>query len=170
MKKIFRYSYLLVIILFVTACIEEFGEVGEPFNRKEQINGTWNLVEVIQVDEQAVKRSFPYQTLNLTNKFPYTDLSVSFSLDENGNPFSFQINKGNAPSILPIEDGNWTFDSEEFPTQIIFSKGDTEANLEFQSLNTLTSDQLELKFSRYQLNSNDELEPFVSYIYKFQKQ
>lgn len=154
----------------MSGCIEEFGGVGEPFNRTEQVSGTWKLNVVQQVDELAVERNWPYQRLNLTNLFPYQDLTMTLNLDDSGNPSGFSVNQGNAPAIIPFEAGQWAFDDQEFPGAIIFSSGDQSTTLEFESLNELNVNRLVLKLARYQTDAQGKKKAFVSYNYEFVKQ
>ena len=169
MKKIFINIALLVFgSLLATGCIEEYGGVGEPVDKVNELAGTWKLASVIQVDEDAVRKGFPafVQTMDITEIFDYTDYTMNLEVS-GGAPSSFTIDRGNSPAIIGITSGPWTLDNLQAPTQIIFA--DSEA-LEFESYLELREGVLSLRFTRYQTNSKGEKSAFLSYRYRFIKQ
>ena len=82
------------------------GEFGETINRSEQISGIWVLENVIQVDLDAEKKSFPeYATeLDVTNAvsgMPFSDFSIQIENDG-----SLATTIGNSPMKYVVADGS----------------------------------------------------------------
>jgi hypothetical protein len=170
MKNILKYiSFAAILVIVLNSCIEDFGGTGKPFDRVEQLQGEWQLSSVIQVDEVAAERNFPYKELNLTSLFPYSDYKISFSANDSGVPTTFSVNRGNSPDIFGLTNGSWKLDDRDRPSEIqLTSEGKTVA-VDFSSLNTLVSGELHLKKTRYRTNSKGVAKPVVSYVYIFNK-
>jgi hypothetical protein len=172
MKKIRLYISVMLIGITLQACIDEFGGVGEPFNRATQLQGTWSISMVKQVDEIARERGYPMlvQEMDLTDLFPYQEYQISFTVDENGNPFGFSVQQGNAPSIIPFTQGTWDFDDRRFPSKILFTSPIQETyTLELNALNELTGGKMSFRYSRYSQDAQGRYKPFLSYQYFFSK-
>ena len=59
MKRKFNLIIITIIstlFLFNSCKDEDFGEVGEPFNKAEYIQGTWTCSQVLQLDEYAIQK------------------------------------------------------------------------------------------------------------------
>ena len=105
--KIIKYSFLISLILTFSNCTpDNDGEFGETINRSEQISGIWVLENVIQVDLDAEKKSFPeYATeLDVTNAvsgMPFSDFSIQIENDG-----SLATTIGNSPMKYVVADGS----------------------------------------------------------------
>lgn len=143
---------------------EKFEPITTDVNVVKQMQGTWTLSSVIQVDEDAKTKGFPYKQLDVTNVYPYKDLVLSFQGDAQGNPSTFSITSGNAPRITELTSGNWSVDNGQAPTNIILKNGTTQSLLTFSSYTGLKSGKLNIKKVKM---SNGKV--ILSYQYEFTK-
>jgi hypothetical protein len=136
-----KYKILITFaILSLSGCIEEFGGTGEPFNRHDQVTGSWTVTRVVQRD--LLTENPLYQTVEITDLFDFDQYNLTLNADG-----SFAVfNTGDAPGFI-ITGGTWAFDSEEFPAAIILTSQNASSVLDFGSLNSLTeSRQLNVKY------------------------
>lgn len=165
-------KYILTIAIAAAALLqgcqpEEVKPVGEPFNRLEQVSGTWQISRVIQVDTDAENKGFPMfaQRLDVTNRVAgrsFTDFRITFNATGD-TPTNFTTQAGSSPmNVLPS--GTWQFDDPRFPSKIVLRNGNIQQEFDIASLAGLTSGRLTLKLVRA-----FEGTPFVRYEYEMVK-
>lgn len=162
MKKLIIY---IPILLFIISCADEIPEIGERANRKEQMVGTWKLERFVQTDLRARAKAYPdFATeKDLTNIFennPYTDFSISFSSDG-----TFSAVTGNS-FIDMIEEGSWSFDSDEVPSKILLSNGSENQSVVIGSFANIIYDKIEFIIVKVDANTQKEM---ISYTYYLSK-
>ncbi|WP_461789747.1 DUF5004 domain-containing protein [Pedobacter sp.] len=163
--KTLKYFSLLACILFVFACKpEKFGPITSEVNVVKQIQGTWGLTKVTQVDQDAATKGFPYKELDITNVYPYKDLTIALLGDASGNPTTFTITNGNSPKIADLTSGTWTADDAMAPTTITLKNGTTTNLLKLGSYAGLSS-------GKFYLTKNKSIngKVIISYKYEFTK-
>jgi hypothetical protein len=136
-----KYNILTAfLILGLSGCIEEFGGTGDPFNRHDQVTGTWVVSRVVQRDLLAENPL--YQTAEITDLFDFDQYKLTLNADG-----SFSVsNTGDAPGFI-VTNGTWKLDSEEFPSAILLTGQNASSVLDFGSLSSLTeSRQLHVKY------------------------
>ena len=164
MKNI-KYILLALCIVSVWSCKpEEFGPIGPEQNILKELQGTWALSKVTQIDQDASTKGFPYKELDITNVYPYKDLVVAFQGEASGTPTSFTITPGNSPKISDFNSGTWTVDNAKAPTVITLKNGTASSDLTLGSYAGLRSGKFYLKKVR---KSNGKI--IVSYQYEFTK-
>lgn len=145
MKNI-KYLLLAICAVSIWSCKpEKFDPITTDVNVVKQVQGNWTLSSVIQVDEDAKTKGFPYKQLDITNVYPYKDLVLSFQGDAQGNPSTFSITNGNAPKITDVTSGNWSVDNTQAPTTILLKNGAAQSQLIFASYAGLKSGKLNIK-------------------------
>ncbi len=146
MKKI-KYILLATIIATIWGCKpEEFGPiVGSEENFLKEMQGTWSLTKVTQVDQNAVSNGWPYKQLDITNIYPYKELVVSFQGDASGKPSTFTITPGNSPKIADLNSGNWSVDNTKAPTVITLTNNGQTSTLTLGSYANLKNGKFYLK-------------------------
>ncbi|SHE93757.1 protein of unknown function [Mariniphaga anaerophila] len=162
MKKLIIY---IPILLFILSCADDIPEIGERVNRKEQIVGTWQLEKFIQTDLKAKANAYPdFATQkDLTYIFensPYTDFSITFNADG-----TFSTDTGNS-FVDMIEDGNWSFNSEEAPSEILLSNGSENQIIVIGSFANIIYDKIEFKVVKADAISQKEKINYTYYLSK----
>jgi hypothetical protein len=163
--KTIKYLILAICVLSVWSCKpEKFAPINTDINVPRQMQGTWALTSVIQVDEDASTKGFPYKQVNVTNVYPYKDLVLTFLGDAQGNPSTFSITNGNSPKITDLTSGNWTVDNAQAPQVITLKNGTAQSTLTLGSYAGLKSGKLNIKRVKM-LNGK----VILSYQYEFTK-
>lgn len=163
--KTLKYLSIMICILSIFGCKPEtFGPITSDVQVLKQMQGTWNLTKVVQVDQDAKTKGFPYKELDITNIYPYKDLVIALQVDASGNPSAFTITNGNAPKIADLTSGNWTVDNNVAPTVITLKNGAITNNLSLGSYAGLSS-------GKFYLTKNKSVngKVIVSYQYEFTK-
>ncbi|POY37397.1 hypothetical protein C3K47_06445 [Solitalea longa] len=166
MRRLITFTIAIgLILLGVISCQpEDVKPVGEPVNIISAMAGNWTVSKVIQFDNDAVKKGFPYQQLDITDLYPYTTMKLTLNTDGSGQPSTFTFDPGSSPSLIPIASGNWEVDDELAPKTINLSDGTNEAEIEVGNYTTLRENELVLKVVK---KLSDK--PVVTYEYHFKK-
>lgn len=163
--KNLKYIFLFICIAAVWGCKpEKFGPITTSADVVKQMQGSWALTSVVQVDEAALTKGFPYKQLDITNVYAYKDLVISFQGDAQGNPGSFTITPGNSPKISDVTSGTWSVDDPKAPLVVTLKNGTVQSQLLFSSYVGLSGGKLSLKRTK-SLNGK----PLLSYQYTFTK-
>jgi hypothetical protein len=150
MKSIINNILIVLLAIVLVSCIEEFGNTGEPIDRKEQVTGNWKVTTMIQRD--LLTDNPDVATFDITSIYSFTQYTLTLNADG-----SFTTsNPGNAPEFV-ISSGTWAFDDDQFPSAIILSGSGSSSVLDFGSLNSLTDrNELEVIFTRKVLIPDNE--------------
>jgi hypothetical protein len=170
MKIMYKYLFLILIVVAISCRPEEFPGVGERAEVVPLLEGTWTVESVIQFDNDAQRKGYPLfaQTQDLTEEFPYDEFSLTLDVDADGEPTTFAISLGDSPNIIgDVATGTWSVDDVNFPSEIVFTDG-SEALIKLGSLAQLSSGKLVFKVVRNQLKSGT-LVPVVTYNYVLSK-
>jgi len=168
MKILFKLLFIVpVLMIMLHACQpDKYKSIGLPTTPISSLAGTWKLTKVIQTDEDAARKGFPFQTLDVTNVFPYTDFKLT--LNANGTtPTTFATTPGNAPKIIKLASGNWIVDDPSYPKVISLASGTDTSRITLGSYPTLTNPLLKVRLERRDVATNKLL---ISYSYEFTKQ
>ncbi|WP_199118191.1 DUF5004 domain-containing protein [Pedobacter sp. ASV28] len=160
-------KYLLIAlctVAFFGCKPEKFGPITSNVAVVKQLQGTWGLTKVVQVDQDAKTKGFPYKELDITNVYAYKDLVIALQLDALGNPSTFTITNGNAPKIVDLTSGNWSVDQNLAPTTIALKNGTVTNALSLGSYTGLSSGKLYLV-----RNKSINGKVILSYQYEFTK-
>jgi hypothetical protein len=165
MKKIFSFLAIAAVLGFA-ACkpdaIKEFEAPSTAFKIAD-LSGVWKMTSIMQTDEDAVRKGFPYQTLNLTQAVNASQ--VKFTINMNGaNPGTFAIDHGTGTKLFKSTSGNWLVDNAAKPSQVWFANGTDTVKFTIQGYNNFVNGKMELKRTR-SLNGK----ALVSYTYSFTK-
>jgi len=142
----------LILSIGLSGCIEEFGNPDAPFDRNEQIVGTWTVTKVVQRD--LLTENPLFQEVDITTWYDFDQYAITINADS-----TYAVtNTGNAPDFV-IPDGTWALDNEEFPTAIVLTKEGSTSALNFSSLNSLTElNELHVSFIRKIIIPKEEAE------------
>lgn len=109
-----RLLLCLFFPLLVIACKEDIqipdGAFGET---TVDLQGTWKITRVFRND------------VEMTEAFDFSGFELQLQMDGSG-PSGFSVNNSGAPFVV-LENGNWAYDDNTYPTAIVFTAGgDTE--------------------------------------------
>lgn len=163
--KIFILPSLLALILH--ACQpKDYKTIGIPVENIGALTGTWKLTKVTQTDEDALRKGFPYTTMDLTTVFPYTDFK--FTLNADGTtPTTFSTVPGNSPKIIRLTSGKWMVDDPAYPKVVSLINGTDTAKVTLGSYPTGANATLKLRLEKRDASTGKLL---ISYSYEFAKQ
>lgn len=163
--KTLKYLTIMACILTIFGCKpEEFGPITSNVEVIKQMQGTWNLTKVVQVDQDAKTKGFPYKELDITNVYAYKDLVLTLQADGSGKPSTFAITNGNSPKIADLTSGNWSVDNQMAPTSIELKNGTVTNKLSLGSYAGLSGGKLYLV-----KNKSINGKVILSYQYEFTK-
>lgn len=163
--KTLKYFTVLAVVLSVFGCKpEEFGPIANKVEVLKQMQGSWGLTKVTQVDQDAATKGFPYKELDITSIYPYKDLTIALQGDASGTPTTFTITNGNAPKIADLTSGTWAVDDAMAPTTITLKNGTVTNLLKLGSYAGLSS-------GKFYLTRNKSIngKVIISYKYEFTK-
>lgn len=112
--------YLLAftaLALVMSACKPEKLVLDPAPSKLEGINGTFTLVKVVQVDENAA----PGTTDELDVTAAYLGTTAP-SITFNSSALTFTYNAGTSPDFIGAS-GTWAFDDVDFPTKVVMNNG-----------------------------------------------
>ena len=123
MKQIFLISLSIALFTFASCKRDAFKEVGNNADFKiDALGGTWSTSSVIQTDEDAIRKGFPFKTQDITSDFNLNQTKITLNL--NGvNPGTFTISYGTAAKLLKHTSGNWALDNLQKPTKVYLISG-----------------------------------------------
>lgn len=110
MKKI-SFILIAVTLLFAACKPQNNYEIGDPSSKVEGIAATWQLTEAFLVDEVAINKD----EANVTNYF--TQVYEPFTITFNSETFTYNVNGPTGVKYFGAN-GDWSFDSNEFPTEV----------------------------------------------------
>ena len=162
MKKLLIY---IPILMFIISCADDIPSIGERINRKDQMIGTWQLEKFVQTDLKAQSNGYPdFATeKDLTNLFkdnPYSDFSIGFNSDG-----TFSTHTGNS-FVKMISDGNWSFDNDDMPGEILLSNGSEDQTIIIGSFANLVFDKIEFKVEKIDLVTKKKKVLYTYYLNK----
>jgi hypothetical protein len=157
---------ILAVCLFSSCKPENFKPIGKAVTPIANLAGTWKITSVIQKDEDAANKGFPYQQMDLTTLLPYTDFALTLNMNGNA-PTTFTAVPGNSPKIIRLTSGTWTVDDPNFPKILTLVNGIDTAKLTLGAYPTGINPSLKIALAKHDAASGKLL---ISYSYVFSKQ
>lgn len=168
MKSINKLAIILVLgAVFLGACKPDaLKDLGMERDLLNSLNGSWKLVKATQVDEDAAKKGFPYQQLDITNLFPYTNFVLSLNVAA-GAPTTFTTNPGASPKIIKLTTGTWAVDNLKYPKNLYLRNGAATDTVSLGGYPVGAATMLKLRKEKRDFTTGKLL---ISYTYEFTKQ
>ena len=168
MKFINKIAIVIVLatIVSVSCKPDRIEDMGGKRDFLQSINGTWKLTKATQVDEDAAKKGFPYQQLDITNLFPYTNFVLTLNV-ASGAPTTFTTNPGTSPKIIKLAGGSWTVDNVTTPKNIYLVNGAATDTITLGGYPVGAATTLKLSKEKRDKTTGKLL---ISYSYEFAKQ
>ena len=143
-----RNSILLIIFasLFIVSCKPDaFKPVGDAsVFRIQSLSGNWTVSSVVQTDEDAIRKGFPYKTLDVTNDYTFKTFKLNLLMSGDA-PGNFTIDKGTAPNFFRHTTGKWSVDDLKLPTKLYLINGTDTVKINISNYSSLAANQLKIK-------------------------
>ena len=168
MKNLIKILVALPLIgIAITSCQpDKYKTIDPPTNNVATLAGTWKLTRVVQTDEDAKRKGFPYQQMDLTSLFPYTDFKITFNVN-GATPTTFTTTPGNSPKIIRLTSGNWFTDDPAYPKMLTLANPTDTARITLGSYLTGINPSLKISLNKSDAATNKLV---LSYSYEFTKQ
>ena len=129
----------------------------------KSIAGTWTGSSVLQRDNDAERKNFPYKSMDITGVLEFTKVKLTLA-ESNGQPTTFTIDHGGAPQIFRLTSGTWKVDNvDKVGTISLINPGDT-IKLTLGSYSLLASNKMLVKQSKTLLGKD-----VITYEFNFSK-
>ena len=165
LKKNKAVILALAVMIALAACQPDKEKTYEPIitGNVTSIAGVWTGSSVLQRDNDAERKNFPYKSMDITNVLEFN--KVKLTLQQNGGqPTTFSIDHGGAPQIFKITSGTWKVDNtEKVGTISLINAGDT-IKMVLGSYNLVANNKLLLKQSKTLLGQE-----VITYEFNFSK-
>lgn len=168
LRKLKTAAAGLALMAGLAACELEYPSAEENldglYSKSAVIQGTWTVSAATQIDDDAISRGFPFQTLDLDSIYPaYTSVAITFNADG-----TYALNLGTLSAELNFigsTSGTWSFDDPTFATEVTLEgSGRTSVLKIVQAFSGPDDSEVALRFVRQPTGSTRAL---VSYEYDF---
>ena len=168
MKKnnlIIHILTVFMITVFIAACQPESTKNYIPRKSGDvaSVTGTWKGTSVVQRDNDAERKNFPYKTQDITAALDFTKVTLTLTSSSNL-PGTFTINYGGAPAYFKISSGQWKADNISKIGKIQLFNGNDTINLVMGSYLLLDQNKLQVKQAKSLLGKEA-----VTYEFNFSK-
>jgi hypothetical protein len=166
MKRIFAIL-TAASVLALGACkpdaIKDYEAPASAF-KVSDMSGTWKCSSLMQSDEDAARKGFPYQVVDLSSAVNAPQLR--FTLNMNGsNPGTFAIDHGTGMKQFKSTSGNWLVNDPAKPSQVWLVNGTDTVKFNIQGYDNFAYRKMVLKRIR-----NLSGKAVSTYTYSFDKQ
>jgi len=170
LKHFMAFIFLSVIVSF-TACNDtDDGHHVDPITLYEKVQGSWNLTDILQIDETAITSGISPTEISLFDQLNFQSFNITLNVDGSNTPTSYAVS-GTAPELF-TKNGFWDMSSSfqmadgTIPVIYLYSdaaKTSLAGKLSIVSMPGAKS-EMDLKLTR-----NTSGTAYVSYQYKLTK-
>lgn len=165
LKKNKIVTVALAAMIALAACQPDEAKEYVPVEsgNVKSVAGTWTGSSVLQRDNDAERKNFPYKSLDITGALEFNKVKLTL-VENNGQPTTFTIDHGGAPQIFRLTSGTWKVDNAaKVGTISLINAGDT-IKLTLGSYNLLAQNKMLLKQSKTLLGKE-----VIGYEFNFSK-
>lgn len=155
MKKIFILSFALSLSMM--ACKDKEQILEEPGSKLEGIHATWEMVEVVQVDEVSISKD----ELDVSDAF-IAGTPMQITMDSEN--FTYSVTNTAGPNFFG-DSGSWEFDDNEFPTKITITSNTSDV-IELPLESTTRPQDAYFHFKHFR-KCGGSAEAYIAYKFKF---
>jgi hypothetical protein len=169
MKKTYSLTYILtvfIVTVIVSACQPDSAKNYIPRKAGDvaSVTGTWKGTSVVQRDNDAELKNFPYKSQDVTAVLDFTKVTLTLT-SSSGLPGNFNITYGGAPAFFKISSGQWKADNITKIGKIQLFNGSDTINLDMGSYLLLDQNKLQIKQVKSLLGK-----AAITYEFNFSKQ
>lgn len=162
MKK--TILFLAVGAALITCKPKLEGELGEAFSKVEGLNGTWQITEFSQRDENN-----PIKEVRDLSSFYIQDGIESTTITFNSSNMTYTAVPGPGKNYIGTE-GSWHLDNNEAPTELIFENVTDTLSMLLGSMPRVFDTQLDLELPRFCIDASGVKTETVTYIFQISRQ
>jgi hypothetical protein len=136
------------LVLLAASCkpdIPEFQYIAEK--SVENISGQWKGVSVLQRDNDAERKKFPYQSMDITDFLGFQAFKLTLN-SANGAPTTFTIDNGTSLPLFKFTTGSWTVNNAKQVTEIKLFNGADTAVLNLSPFSNLKQQKATFAYSK----------------------
>lgn len=111
----------------------------------ESFQGQWRVSKVTQNDEDAIRKNFPFKSLDVTNDFGFNQTVINIVPPAANGAKNFSINYGEAPMLFRFTNGTWALDNIKAPSQLFLINGTDTLKAAIANYRDLQNRKLVLK-------------------------
>lgn len=155
-----------MITVFMSACQPDSTKNYLPRKAGDvaSITGTWKGTSVVQRDNDAELKNFPYKSQDVTAILDFTKVTLIIN-SSSGLPGTFEFKYGGAPPFFKISNGQWKADNISKIGKIQLFNGNDTINLNMGSYLLLDQNKLQIKQVKTLLGK-----AAITYEFNFSKQ
>ena len=163
-NRILFLAAIALIAVVASNCKKTY-TLEPPPSKIEGINGTWELYNVIQVDEVDLAKA----ERDISKFYVGDGTTEVMKITFNSEDYTYEITLGEmGKNYLPLS-GTWSFDDNDYPEYIFLSDdGGNITVLKLQSPTRPQDQQLKFSFQR-SCTINGEDTEYVGYRYEFNR-
>lgn len=165
LKKNKALSIALAAMVALAACQPDEAKDYVPVETGgvNSVAGVWTGSSVLQRDNDAERKNFPYKSMDITSVLEFTKVKLTLQ-ESNGQPTTFTVDHGGAPQIFRLTSGTWKVDNAKKVGLIsLINAGDT-IHLTLGSYNLIAQNKMQLRQSRTLLGKE-----VITYEFNFSK-
>ena len=156
---------LAIGALLLSACKPEKIKDFAPRTEGDvaSLTGTWKGASVLQRDNDAERKNFPYKSEDVTSVLEFNKVAITLN-SANGQPTTFNINYGGAPPFFKLTSGNWKVDNATKVGKVSIYNGPDTVKFTVGSYLMVLDSKLQLKQAKSLLGKE-----VITYEFNFSK-
>lgn len=162
-RKIVTVTLAAMIALAACQPDEAKDYVPVESGNVKSVAGTWTGTSVLQRDNDAERKNFPYKTMDVTGALEFNKVKLTL-VESNGQPTTFTVDHGGAPQIFRLTSGTWKVDDVAKVGTISLINANDTIKLTLGSYNLIAQNKLMLRQSRTLLGKE-----VITYEFNFSK-
>lgn len=158
-------SVTLAAMIALAACQPDEAKEYVPVEsgNVKSVAGTWTGSSVLQRDNDAERKNFPYKSMDVTSALEFNKVKLTLQ-ESNGQPTTFTVDHGGAPQMFRLTSGTWKVDNVGKVGTISLINANDTIHLTLGSYNLIAENKLMLRQSRTLLGKE-----VITYEFNFSK-
>ena len=148
MKMIKNIVTVLLLVSTFAACRPEIPEFQYLETKSlENLSGQWKGMTVIQRDNEAERKKFPYQSMDITSFVKFSDFKLTLNTN-GGSPSTFTIDNGTSMSLFKMASGTWQVNNVKQVSEIRLINGSDTAVLNLSPFSNLKENKATFNYAK----------------------
>lgn len=148
MKIVKHILAVMLVAGTLAACRPEIPEFQYLETKSiENMAGQWKGLTVVQRDNDAERKKFPYQSMDITSFVQFSNFKLNLNAT-GGNPSTFTIDNGASLPLFRFTTGNWYVNNPKQVTEIVLKNGNDSAVLNLSPLSNLRENKATFNYTK----------------------